>query len=30
MGYGAAGQARTLKRVDRAWSRFYRATPFWD
>jgi CHAD domain-containing protein len=29
-GFGAAAQLRADRHVARSWSRFYRATPFWD
>jgi triphosphatase len=29
-GYAAAAQIRATRQVTRGWSRFYRATPFWD
>ena len=29
-GYGAGRGAESARRVARAWSKFYRATPFWD
>ena len=30
LGFGAGQGARAVRRVERAWSRFYRAAPFWD
>jgi CHAD domain-containing protein len=29
-GFGAAAQIRAARHVKRGWSKFYRATPFWD
>ncbi len=29
-GFGAAAQIRAARHVGRGWSKFYRATPFWD